>query len=247
MTLYFNKRGPMPHRSTLPVCLMAILLLAGCGQKPAPTTSVTTERAIGARDASQKMSDGMRVLMDSIQNPPGAFHFSYKAQKNLNPKFPEGENAEPEVGPIEIEADVTPEDVNISQIRGAKKTETKAKKSDEIGWPMAQLALTGSLLDPGLAMAFGGATARTAGSESVGGVLTEKYEFDTATASGAAKAGMEMAMSMMGGKVKFKSVKGVAWVDKATGRMVKFTLDTELIDKAGNPWKEHDELLVTPN
>lgn len=139
MTLYFSKRGPMPHRSTLPVCLMATLLLAGCGQKPASTTSVTTERAIGGRDASQKMSDGMKVLMDSIQNPPGAFHFSYKAQKNLNPKFPKDENAKPEVGPIEIEADVTPEDVNISQIRGAKKTETKAKNSIRLAGPWPSL------------------------------------------------------------------------------------------------------------
>lgn len=226
--------------------LTAVLLLAGCGSKPSSTTSARLERAMGGGDASRKIGDGIKVLMESISKPASAFHFSYKAQKNINPKFPQDESAKPEVGPVEIEADVSPEELSISSTRGTKKTQSKAQKTDQLGWPMAQLELTGALLDPSFALAFGGAAARSAGSESVEGVAADKYEFDTSNAPAGARAGMEMAMAMMGGKVKFTSVKGAAWVDKATGRMVKFNVETDLADKAGNSWKEHDEAVITP-
>ncbi len=227
-------------------CVVATLLLVGCGNKPSPSSSARTERAMGGGDVAHKMSQGTKLLMDSVQNPPAPFHFSYKAEKNINPKFPQDEKAKPELGPVEVEADVSADELSFKSTRGKKSTESKAKKSDQLGWPMAQLELTGSLLDPAIALAFAGAVARPAGSDTVGGVGTDKYEFDTATATGGAKAGMEMAMGMLGGKVKFRAVKGAAWVDKATGRMVKFNIDSELSDKAGNSWKEHDELLVTP-
>ena len=188
----------------------------------------------------------MKGLMESVQNPPAPYHLSYKSQQNLNPKYPQDPSAKPEMGPLDIEADVTAEELGITETKGTKKTESKAKKSDDLGWAMAQLELTGALLEPSIAMAIGGAVARQSGSETVGGVAADKYDFDTSTATGAAKTGMEMAMGMLGGKVKFNSVKGSAWVDKASGRLVKFNIDSEMSDKAGNNWKEHSEAEVTP-
>ena len=237
---------PRRGKAALLIGLAAMLMFTGCSRTPSPLSSARTERAMGGGDASKKMSEGMKLLMDWVQNPGAGFHFSSKAQKNINPEFPREQNAKPEVGPVEMEADVTTEEISISLTKGTKKRESKAKKTDQLGWPMAQLELTGALLDPSFALAFGSATARPAGSENVGGVATDKYEFDSSSAPASAQAGMEMAMAMLGGKIKFSSVKGAAWVDKATGRLVKFNIDTELSDKAGNSWKEYEEAVVTP-
>ncbi len=248
MTISERLAGQRPRaRRLLLACLAAAVgLAAGCGSKPSPPTSAVSERAMGGGDAAKKMNDGMKLLMEWPEHPGSGFHFSYKAQKNINPSFPREQNATPKVGPVEMEADVTSEEISISETRGGKKKDTKAKKTEDLGWPLAQLQLTGTLLDPSLAMAFGSSVARSAGSEDVGGRATDKYEFDTSTAPAGARAGFEMAAAMLGGKVKFSSVKGTAWVDKATGRLVKFDIDTELSDQAGNSWKEHQEGTATP-
>ncbi len=226
--------------------LIVTLFLAGCATKPSGTISASRERAMGRGDASRKLGDGIKLLMDSVSKPTGAFHFSYKGQKNINPKFPQTPNAKPEVGPFEIEADVSADELAISETKGKEKKTTKAMKTDQLGYPMAQLELTGALLDPSFTLAFGGIVARSAGSETVEGVAADKYEFDSTTAPATAKASMETAMAMLGGKVKFKSVKGTAWTDKATGRLVKLNVDSELTDQAGDNWKEHDEFVVSP-
>ncbi len=225
--------------------LVAIGFLAGCGSKPSSTSSALKERAMGG-GATEKVGSATGRLMDSLDNPSAAFHFSYKAQKNINPKFPMESEAKPEVGPVEMEADVTADGINVSGSVGSKKTETKAKRAEEVGWPMAKLHVMGPLFDANIALAFGSVVARPAGSDSVGGVAADKYEMDSSTASPAARAGFEMAASMLGGKVKFNAVKGSAWVDKANGRLLKFDLDTELSDKEGHSWKEHHEGVVTP-
>ncbi len=229
---------------TLLTMFAAMLLLAGCkGKSSGP--SALQERAMGG-GATQKVSGATNLLMESINDPKAALHISYKAQKNINPKFPMEPEAKPEVGPVEMEADVTPDGINVSETTGTKKTEKKANKADEIGWPMAKLEVMGPLLDANFALAFGGVVARPAGSDTVGGIATDKYEMDTSTAPPAAKAGFEMAAAMLGGKVKINAVKGTAWVDKANGRLVRFNLDTELSDKAGNSWKEHHEGMAVP-
>jgi hypothetical protein len=247
MTISAQLANQRPHaRRLLLACLAAAVgLAAGCGSKPSPLTSAVKERAMGGGDAAKKMNDGMKLLMEWTQHPDTGFHFSYKAQKNINPNFPHQEKAKPEVAAVEMEADVTPEEISVSETQRGKKKNTSAKKSDALGWPLAQLQVTGTLLDPSLAMAFGSSVARSAGSEDVGGRPTDKYEFDTTTASASARAGFEMASAMLGGKIKFTSVQGTACVDKATGRLVKFNIDTELSDQAGNSWKEHQEGLVT--
>ena len=79
----------------------------------------------------------------------------------------------------------------------------------------------------------------------VGSVSTDKYEFDTANASAAERAGIDAAMGMLGGRQKLTAVKGTAWIDKATGRVVKFDVATDLSDKAGNSWKETCEATYT--
>ncbi len=223
------------------IALAVVMGLAGCRSQTTPTTSARLERA-ATGDTAKKVQDGWKALMDACQKPADSFHFSYKAQKNLNPKYPMDKSAKPEVGPVEIEADISPEEIDLKETRGAKKSSANAKKSDQLSWASAQLSLLSALATPGMEMGYAGSVARPAGSEAVGTVSADKYEFDTSTASASQKA----AYAVMQGMFNFTAVKGTAWLDQKTGRLVKFSLDTDLSDKAGNSWKEHDEGQVTP-
>jgi len=220
--------------------LAATLLLAGCGTKPS-TSSARLERSVSETDASRKLGNSMKLLTDSMKDPASPLHFSYKAQRNLNPRYPMDPNAKPEVGPVSLQADVAADSLHISETRGQKKEENKAKKPDQLAWSMGQLSLIGALADAGFALAFGTPVARPAGSDTVGGVATDKYVFDTSASLGSARAGLEIAQSMLGGKVKYGAVKGSAWLDKTTNRLLKFNIDTDMSDQAGNSWKEHYE------
>jgi hypothetical protein len=223
-----------------------VLALAGCG--PSSTTTTTSPNPVKAvtESAGRKIGDANKVLMDSLTKPNSAFHYSYQAQKNINPKYPRDPAAKPEVGPVSIEADVSPDELSVATVEGKKKTATKAKKTDQINWAMAQLSLTTSMLDPGMDLAFASPVAESAGTETVGSMAANKYSFDTSQASATQKTGIAIAQGMLGGKVKIGSLKGTCWVDQASGKLVKYTIDSELSDQSGNSWKEHEEMLVTP-
>jgi hypothetical protein len=69
---------------------------------------------------------------------------------------------------------------------------------------------------------------------------------DTSTADASTQAALAMLGGMLNGKVKIKSVKGSAWLEKSSGRLVKFDLDTDLSSQDGHSWQEHYAVLVTP-
>jgi hypothetical protein len=231
--------------------LSSVLALALGACSPGSTTTTTTPTSPNpikavTENAGRKIGDANRVLMDSLTKPTSAFHYSYQAQKNINPKFPMTANSKPEVGAVSIEADISPDDLSVATVEGKKKTETKAKKSDQLNWAMAQLSLTTSMLGPGMDLAFASPVAESAGTEAIGTMTTNKYSFDTAQASATQKTGIAMAQGLLGGKVKIGSLKGTCWVDQASGKLVKYTIDSELSDQSGNSWKEHEEMLITP-
>lgn len=221
-----------------------VLTLGACS--PNSTTPSLNPIKAPTENAGRKIGDANKLLMDSLTKPTAAFHYSYQAQKNINPKFPTDPKAKPEVGPVSIEADIAPDELSVETVEGKKKTETKAKKSDPMNWAMAQLSLTTSMLGPAMDLAFATPVAKSAGTESVGSMTAAKYTFDTSQADASQKTGMAIAMGMLGGKVKIGSLKGAAWVDQATGKLVKYTIDSELSDQSGDSWKEHEEMLITP-
>ncbi len=222
--------------------------LVGCSNKSSGSSAGSSgapfTRPAAATDA-KKVGDGLTRLSDSISKPQAAFHFSYQSRENLNPKFPSQAGSKPEVGTVEVEADIAPDQIAVSETRGGKRTETKANKSDPM-FEMAKLPVLGSLLGPTFPLAFAGPTARFAGSDTVGGVVADKYDMDTTTADATTQAGIAMAGAMLGGKVKINSVKGSAWLDKSSGRLVKFTVDTDLRTQDGQSWQEHYQAVVTP-
>lgn len=228
-----------------PISFVVIALaLAGCGNKSSGSSPAPFTRPAAATD-TKKVGDGLTLLSKSIDKPQAAFHFSYQSRENLNPRFPSQAGSKLEMGTVEVEADITPDDVAVSETRGGKKTETKANKSDPM-FGLAKLPVLGSLLGATFPLAFASPTARFAGSDTVGGAAADKYDMDTSTADAATQTGIAMAGAMLGGKVSIKSVKGSAWLEKSSGRLVKFNVDTDLSTQDGQSWQEHYEAVVTP-
>jgi hypothetical protein len=236
------KRGLWQAR-IMPVYVVSIAVaLAGC------TSSGPTNPLSGSSrsaDDSKKVGDGVKLLMDSIDKPQTSIHFSYQARENLNPKFPSQTGSQPAMGTAAVEADITPDAVDVIETRGGKRTETKANKSDP-AFGLAKLPVLGAMLEVTFPLAIGGAAAQSAGSDTVGSVATDKFDIDTTTASAATQAGISTLAAMLGGKVKIKSVKGAVWLEKSSGRIVKFNLDSDLGTQDGQSWQEHHEVVVTP-
>jgi len=224
-----------------------IVLLGGCksastssgGTGSTPSTAVGVQRAAApANDVKQKLGRCTSLLMESFQKPTAAYHFSYKAQENINPKFPMNKTAKPEVGPVEIEADISPDQLNLASVRGKEKTDHKAGKTDQLGWGMANLELIGPVTSTGMMLAFGQMVAQPAGTGTAGGVDAERYDFDTNSATGTTKTGMDIARAMI---TNMQSSKGTVWLEKSTGKLVKFDIDASFADSQSNSWMEHYE------
>jgi hypothetical protein len=194
-------------------------------------------------DTQTKLTNCTKLLMDSMEKPSAPFHFSYKAQENINPKYPMDKTAKPEVGPVELEADISPDEIDTTAVRGGKKTESKVKKTDAGGLALAQLELIGPTTSTGILLAFGQLAARPSGSDSVGGVAADKYDFDTSTAVGTNRAALDIAKSML---TNIQNTQGTVWLEKTSGKLVKFNINADYADKNGNSWKEHYEGEVTP-
>ena len=242
----------------LPACLVIAGSLACQSSKPASSStrssstpgsstpasfaSARADRDTG-NDTRRKFGDCTKLLLESLEKPTAPFRFSYKAQENINPKFPADKTAKPEVGPVEVVADSTPDQIAITVVRGNKKTEQKAAKTDQLAWSMATLELIGPVAGTGVLLAFGQPVAQPAGSDTVGGVAADKYDFDTSTATGTTKAGLEIAKSML---TSIQSTRGTIWLEKSTGKLVKFNIDTDFADRNNTSWKEHHEGEVIP-
>lgn len=224
------------------ICFSCLFVLNDCSKPAAPVISSSLERS-AAGGASKKVTEGNRLLMESLQKPTAPFHISYKAQENINSKYPMDKTAKPEVGPVDLEADLSPDEMSLINASGTKKTERKAKKGDEGNWAFAQLELLGPIMKTGMVLAIGQAVARPSGSDNVGSMSADKYDFDSTTATGAQKMGIDMARSML---TNIQTTKGTVWIDKGSGRMVKFYIDADYADKNNNTWKEHYEGEITP-
>lgn len=223
-------------------------VVAGCQSKAGPSSGFSAPlsgHSSGAQD-SKKVSDGIKLLMDSIDKPQAPLHFSYQATENVNPKFPMTNGELPRLGPVSVEADISPDEVSVTENRDGKQSEAKGSKSDAGAYGLAKLGVLGCMLDVTFPFAYAGPTAAAAGSDSVGGVATDKYDMDTTTANASTQAAMAMLGGMLNGKLKVKSVKGSAWLEKSTGRLVKFDLSTELSMQDGHSWDEHYQVTVTP-
>jgi hypothetical protein len=192
---------------------------------------------------SKRLSNGANKLLDAMNKPTQSFHFSYQGQENINDKYPRDKTQAPIVGPVTLEADISPEETDIVETRGQTKTTSKAKKADTLNWAMGNLALLGVMTNVNFSIAIGSTVTSSPTSEMVGTTLADKYTYDTTLANPTQKMALDMARAML---TSIKDSKGTAWISKDSGQMVKFNIDTDYLGKDGHAWKEHYEGLVTP-
>lgn len=221
--------------------------LVGCKSKPA---AVESSRNMPKPQASRpnmtdsrRLSSGANKLLDAMTKPTQSFHFSFKGQENLNDKYPQDKTQAPQVGPVTLEADISPDERDIVETHGPTKTTSKVKKADTMNWAMANLPLLGVMTNVNFSIAVGSAVASRPSSERVGTTLADKYTYDTTLANPTQKMALDVARAML---TAIKDSKGTAWISKDSGQMVKFNIDTDYLDKDGHAWKEHYEGEVTP-
>lgn len=226
----------MPRSTFLFVLVAGVLMTPGCSKKQAASAagvSVGAMRPTSDPALQRKFGEAAPNLMKALTEPTEALHFSYKAQAQVNPKYPMDAGAKPEVGPLGMEADVSPDVVTYEASKGDKKDTKSAKKEDQLAWSLAKLPLMGPMMNVSMLLAYGSPAARSAD-----GVT---WTFDSRTMGAAERTGMAMAQSMLRGKVKVEQIYGTLSIDPASGRLATFSLDVEMKDEAGNAWKEHHE------
>jgi hypothetical protein len=200
---------------------------------PAPVASVPD-----MTDA-KRLSDGPSKLIDAMKKPTGSFHFSFKGQENLSAD----RTMLPRVGPVALQADVSPEEINLTETRGSTTKTSKAKFGDDTNWAMANLSTLGVMTGPTFVITVGAAVTAPPSTDLVGTTPADKFTFDTTAATPTQQAGLEAARLML---TTIKNCKGTAWIAKDSGLLVKFNIEADYLDKNNHAWKEHYEGDVTP-
>jgi hypothetical protein len=233
--------------------LAATLALAGCGKKASdtgtPATGSTAAATAAAPGSVDRFNKAGGLLLEALTKPADSFHFSFKGQMNTNHEWPRVAGSKPRVEPVTLEADISPDLVALTTVKDGKPVTSTAKKGDNMDWAMMPMVFLGPMTEANMSMAFASPAAHLAGTETVNGFDAEKYEFNTATAGPTEKTAIEAAKKMLGkmlnAALEYGDIKGTTWVDKATGRMVKFNIDNQVHDKAGNSCAQHVEGEVT--
>jgi hypothetical protein len=231
------------------VILTMAALLAGCENKVAPVPTVdytsTTTASSATADVSQvdakRLNDGASKLIDAMKMPSTSFHFSYNGQENL-----QSDPAQPaEGGPVAVEADVSPQEIDLKETQGKTIENLKAQTGNEVKWGMAHMTMVRVMSNPRLVIAVGASVTAPPTADLVGTIAADKFVFDTASdLTPAQKAGLERARMVVS---TVQNCRGTAWIDKDSGELVKFNIDAEYQDKNGHDWQEHYEGVVTPN
>jgi len=221
------------------------LSLLACKNNPAPVVSVVPERGMSLPKMAdaKRLSDGANKLMAAIKNPVGSFRFSFNGQENINDKYPQDQTQAPQVGPVALQADISPEEINLKQVQGAMTKTWKAKRSEETHWAMANLTTLGVMTHPTFVIAVGSTVTSSPSTDLVGATLADKFVFDTTAAAPSQKMGLAAARAVLS---KIKDCKGTAWIAKDSGLLIKFDIDAEFSDSYNHGWKEHYEGIVTP-
>jgi hypothetical protein len=231
------------------LAMLAGLILVGallaCNNNPTPEVrSLPAPRPSkpNMTDA-RRLSDGANKLMDAMNKPKMSFHFSFQGQENINDKFIRDQTQQPQVGPVALQADISPEEIKLTETRGATTKTSTAKKGEEMNWAMANLTTLGIMTSPNFVIAVASAVTAPPNTDLVGATPADKFTFDTTAATPSQKVGLQAARMVL---TTIKDCKGTAWIAKESGLLIKFNLDADYLDKYNRAWKEHYEGEVTP-
>ena len=200
------------------------LLFFALGCKTAPSSKSREERP--APTATAKGESGfdlnLNCVIDSIQNPTEAFHYTYKKDTSDNNLIQE--------------ADITPDAINGSSKDKYATREVKGVKSDQQSWQTAWTGLMGiSGMSSTVALVNHSSAMVREGKGTMNGYEAVQYSIDTSRGN-AAEAGLYKATLGDGGFEK-----GTVWVN-AKGCPVNLSLDSEMHLNNGTVEKLHYEI-----
>lgn len=201
---------------------LSLCAVFGCNSK-SRSSAAGSDSGSSSSGTSGAHFDVM-CMSDRINNPPGAFHYSYKYADAS--------------GSSDKEADITPQAMDITITDASGSHNFHGLRSNEESWNSAVIDLS-SLRITGLSARLdslnGGSALAERGSESVNGYSTTKYAIDTTSANASDKQQFETLF----GKGSFE--KGTAWAPE-DGCAVKLILDEAIVQNDGSVSKGHYEL-----
>jgi hypothetical protein len=159
-------------------------------------------------------------------NPPESFHYSYKTT--------DGQSV------VDKEADITPQNMEITIQNKAGSHKYHGVRSDEASWDRAVLDLSGdgfTVMSARIAFIKDKTSVSPAGAEAINGYQTTKYSIDTTSANSSDRRSYETLF----GSGSYE--KGTIWVT-ADGCPVKLNLDEATQRGSGGVDKSHYELAM---
>jgi hypothetical protein len=212
------------RRGVLAAAGLALLAVSACKSGPA---AKNTDGRSGAQPNSATTAQGggdaginLNCVMDHIQNPPEAFHYSYNKESS---------------NPVHEEADITPQTIDGSFKNNSASSPVHGVHSDAASWQGAWSGLMGiSGMSSAIAIVRNNSATVREGPEKVNGYDAIKYSIDTARGTDVEK-GLFRSVLGTGGFEK-----GTVWVT-AKGCSVKLVLDSELHPNSGSVETIHYE------
>lgn len=211
----------------LAAAVMALLTVTACKSGPA---SKNADGKSGAQPNSAATAQGggdaginLNCVMDHIQNPPEAFHYSYNKESS---------------NPVHEEADITPQTIDGSFKNNSASSPVHGVHSDAASWRSAWSSLMGiGGMSSAIALVRNNSATVREGPEKMNGYDAIKYSIDTARGNDTEKSLYQTVLGTGGFQ------KGTAWVT-AQGCPVKLVMDSELHGNDGSVEKIHYEVAM---
>jgi hypothetical protein len=191
------------------------------GEKPAEQNSASApQNSDSSGRSNPDPGIDLNCVFDRIQNPPEAFHYSYKK---------DGSNS------VDEEADVTPQTIDGTFKNNDISRAVHGVRSDKDGWQTAWSGLMGiSGMSSTVALVRNSSAMVRESTEKVNGYDAIRYSIDTGRGSAAESALYRSTLGPGGFE------KGTVWVI-SQGCPVKFSLDSEMHLNDGSVQKIHYE------
>jgi len=220
-------KAALLRRGVLAAAGLALLAVSACKSGPASKTaeekSVAQPNSAAAAQGSGDPGIILNCVMDHIQNPPEAFHYSYNNQSS---------------NPVHEEADITPQTIDGSFKNNSASRTFHGVRSDADSWRNAWSSLMGiGGMSSAVALVRNSSATVRQGPEKMNGYDAIKYSIDTAGGTAEEKNLYQQVLGTGGFE------KGTAWVT-AQGCPVKFVLDSELHPKSGSVETIHYEVAM---
>jgi hypothetical protein len=210
----------------------AFALLASSACNFGPSVKKTEEKPAEQNSASAAQNSDssgrnnpdpgidLNCVVDHIQNPPEAFHYSYKKDESNS---------------VDEEADVTPQTIDGTFKNNDVSRAVHGVRFDKDGWQTAWAGLMGiSGMSSTVALVRNSSAMVREGAEKVNGYDAIRYSIDTGRGSAAESALYRSTLGPGGFE------RGTVWVT-SQGCPVRFSLDSEMHLNDGSVQKVHYE------